>query len=250
MINQWYRVGILALVVFVMASCSKDEEPADVTLQFNHFFKETAFRADTVTVYTLDNGEELHYQRLEYYVTNIQLKAEDGSWWSEENSYHIINASEHNPSIVLEDLPYGTYTELRYMMGVDSVRNFSGAQDGALSPSRGLFWSWNTGYIFLAAEGRCSSCPENNPFFIHHIGGFRSPYEANHVITHELPSNLVLDDGSNASIDLRVNVNEIHEGEAIQINFAETQAIHASSETTKLMSENYAKMINVTGVTN
>lgn len=248
--NHLLKVLAILIVSILITSCTKDDDPGQLTLHFNHFFNDEAFKADTSTTHILNNGEELIFQRFQYYITNIRLQSEDGTWWSEEESYHIVNAGHNNPQILLDEVPTGTYTEVSYMIGVDSMRNFSGAQDGALSPSNALFWSWNTGYIFLAVEGRCSSCPENNPFFIHHIGGFKSPYQANRVNTQELPDKLVMKDGSDAAIDFRVQVNELYEGNAIQLDFEETQTIHSSSETTRLLSENYAAMFTVSRVVN
>ena len=59
------------------------------------------------------------------------------------------------------------------MIGVDSARNTSGAQLGALDPANSMFWSWNSGYIFVRMEGNSpqSTQPYNKLQF--HIGGFK-----------------------------------------------------------------------------
>jgi hypothetical protein len=51
------------------------------------------------------------------------------------------------------NVPAGTYTGMYLTMGVDSARNVSGAQEGALDPANGMFWSWTSGYIMIKAEG-------------------------------------------------------------------------------------------------
>ena len=53
----------------------------------------------------------------------------------------------------LADIPNGEYTKVNYTIGVDAARNTEGAQDGALDLVNGMFWSWNTGYIFMKMEG-------------------------------------------------------------------------------------------------
>ena len=65
-------------------------------------------------------------------------------------------------------------------MGVDSIRNVSGAQQAALPPSNGMFWSWSTGYIFLKAEGTSPQSANNS--FMFHLGGFMNP---NNIVTNK-----------------------------------------------------------------
>ena len=73
-------------------------------------------------------------------------------------------------TLTLSDVPEGSYTEMSYVLGVDSTRNVSGAQAGALSTANGMFWSWSTGYIMLKAEG--TSPNSGTGSFSFHLGGF------------------------------------------------------------------------------
>ena len=54
---------------------------------------------------------------------------------------------------MLKNIPNAKYTKLKFMLGVDSLRNSTGVQDGYLDPSHGMIWDWNTGYIFFKHEG-------------------------------------------------------------------------------------------------
>src|SRR5690606_18580217 len=78
----------------------------------------------------------------------------------------------------IDNVPAGYYVEIQYTMGVDSEKNVSGAQVGALSLSNGMFWDWNSGYIMLKAEGY-SPQAENNGFAFH-LGGFSG---ADNIVT-------------------------------------------------------------------
>ena len=48
--------------------------------------------------------------------------------------------------------------------------------EGDLDPAKGMYWSWNSGYINFKLEGRSnlSSVPKNE--FEYHLGGYMSPY--------------------------------------------------------------------------
>ena len=81
-------------------------------------------------------------------ISNFKLKKSDGTWWIHPESYFLVDLSNDlSTTLDLGSVPSGEYTELSYTIGVDSLRNVSGAQSGALSTTNNMFWSWNTGYI-------------------------------------------------------------------------------------------------------
>src|SRR5690606_29336545 len=143
-----------------LVACNKDEitnptptDPNPVSygqfrLELDHQFNGAALQFNTT--YTTGPGDTIDITLLKYYVSNIQLQKADGSWWSETESYHLVNAATLASTILqIDSVPAAEYKAIRYMIGVDSLRNYSGAQTGALSPSNSMFWSWNSGYIFL-----------------------------------------------------------------------------------------------------
>lgn len=132
-----------------------------------------AFELNSPLKHPLTN-DTLNFTTFKYYVSNIKLKKSDGTWWIDTESYYLIDASVSNSNILsLKNIPAGTYTKLEYTLGVDSIRNVSGAQTGALSISNGMFWSWNSGYIMLKAEGTSPNATSGN--FAFHFGGFKGP---------------------------------------------------------------------------
>jgi hypothetical protein len=242
-----FLLGVLGVLI---TSCNKDMKEGSAEIHFNHFFKQNIFKADTSTTHVLDNGEELIFSRFQYYISNIRLKKENGEWWEEENSYHIVNARMVNPVINLSAIPEGSYTSLEYIVGVDSVRNFSGAQDGALSPSNEMFWSWNTGYIFLMSEGFCEQREGDNKIFIHHIGGFVGENSAIRKREIEFNNSLNVRDGSTPKVHLNVQVERMYQGEDAMISVAETHRVHAPGEMAAKISKNYARMFELGQIQN
>ncbi|MNY06961.1 hypothetical protein D3C86_1397440 [compost metagenome] len=121
-------------------------------------------------------------------MSNIRLKKADGSWWVQPDSYFLLNlANGINPSIQLSGVPHGEYTEVSYVLGVDSLRNVSGAQSGDLSPALGMFWSWNSGYIMLKAEGLSPNSDSGS--FAYHLGGFSGKDNIVTTNTHHFGGN-------------------------------------------------------------
>jgi len=126
-------------------------------------------------------SDTLTFTKLMYYVSNIQLKNSDGSWWISPESYYLIDVSKPASMILnIIDIPTGTYSEMKYVMGVDSLRNVSGSQTGALSTANVMFWDWNSGYIMLKAEGISQNSATKS--FAFHLGGFSG---VNNIVTQK-----------------------------------------------------------------
>jgi hypothetical protein len=47
-----------------------------------------------------------------------------------------------------------------------------------LDPTKGMYWTWQSGYINLKLEGQSKICPSRNNLFNFHIGGYQYPYNS------------------------------------------------------------------------
>lgn len=175
---------ILSIAFFpvLFTSCKKEKEPqvatGTCTFSLESFWEsneaEEPFYLQTNYIQSI-TGDTLNLDLFSYYLSNIKLRKSDGTWWSQENSYYLIQ-STNDGDLTLSNVPVGDYTAIQYTLGVDSTRNVSGAQTGALSPSLGMFWSWNTGYIFIKAEGTSPNIDAANQSFAFHLAGFSGQY--------------------------------------------------------------------------
>jgi hypothetical protein len=75
--------------------------------------------------------------------------------------------------VTLKNIPAGEYNAVSFTVGVDANQVSQGAQTGALDPEHGLFWSWNSGYIFLQLEGVSAASAEPDHVFQYHVGGYK-----------------------------------------------------------------------------
>lgn len=123
--------------------------------------------------YTNQIGNSYNITMAKYYISNIKLTKTDNSVFVVNNSYHIIDLSDSLLSLVkLSGVPYGNYKAIQFMIGVDSTRNVSGAQTGALDPALGMFWTWSSGYIMAKIEGTSPQSTASANKLEFHIGGF------------------------------------------------------------------------------
>lgn len=232
--------------ILSLSACKKDpvdppttNETSTFSIKAEHFWGPSG----TTTVFELNKWlvhpktkDSLKFDMFKYYITNIQLKKSGGSWWTDEESYYIMDLDKMNGNVItINNVPTGTYTELKYILGVDSARNNSGAQTGALSATNGMFWSWNTGYIFVKAEG--TSPQSNDGTFAFHLGGFKGE---NNIVTPKQT-------GFNGeTLEIAVNTNPIihlnarpsmlwHAGKKV----SEVSRIMMPSPTAKAMADEY-----------
>lgn len=121
------------------------------------------------SVYSTSLGEQYTISKLRYYISNLNLAGNTAL--SDHDNYHLIDAAkEMSFSIPVKE---GKYNQLQFLLGVDSARNFSGAQTGALDPMNDMFWTWNSGYVMFKLEGNSDSSAAKNNKVEHHIGGYR-----------------------------------------------------------------------------
>ena len=157
----------------------------------------------------------LTVSRLAYYLGRFRLQHADGRWFesarrNEPGGDYVRVELAQQQTLHFEPLhvPAGDYTALEFLVGVDPQRNRGGAQTGALDPVHGLFWTWRTGYIFFALEGRAPLSGARDHTLTFHLGGDDALAR-----TVMLPVALrVAADGSGASLTLRVQLDEFFRG--------------------------------------
>lgn len=246
----------LSLVVLFVAlsctSCKKDkpivEPPKSGTLkvQFTYVFGSAALPWEMGKTYVHSKtGDTLTFSMFRFYVSNIKLKKSDGTWWAQPESYYLLNATTADASaFTVADIPAGDYTAMEYTMGVDSARNVSGANAGALSLSNGMFWDWNSGYIMLKAEGTSPNSSVN--VFAFHLGGFSGPYNVVTVKTTDFGGKtLGIDNTKSPVATFLANPARLwHNSPSVSVR----SAIHAPGAEAKTMANDFYGNISFTSL--
>lgn len=131
--------------------------------------------------YVNGSGETFTVSKLNYYISNIRLRTTSGIEFvvPQDSSYFLVMEDDQSSqAITLNNIPAGDYNEISFVIGVDSVRSTMDVskRTGALDPAQGhdgMYWTWNSGYIFFKMEGTSPSAPagQQNKFY-YHIGGY------------------------------------------------------------------------------
>jgi hypothetical protein len=171
-----------------------------VKLRISNQFGKDALKLEVP--YASLHGDSLELTRFVYYLSNIELTGKSGKVWKQAESYHLLEVGEADQSvfeIVLKDIPEGEYRELSFAVGVDSVRNHSGKQVGALDTDNGMFWMWETGYVFLKVEGFFLRPSGVKKAMVYHIGR-DDCYQRTHL---KIPSKkVIVKKGSVTTLDV------------------------------------------------
>lgn len=240
----------------VLSACKKDEtEPhehdseetpvattGNVTVNFANKFKGSDLVLNT-TKYT-NNTDTFNVTTLNYYISNIKLTATDNSVYSEPESYHLVKASDvASLQFTISNVPAKNYSTISFLIGVDSTRNVSGAQTGALDPANGMFWSWNSGYIMAKLEGTSPQSGATGKMIMHHIGGFSGSNSALKTVTLPFASNVTVTSTSNPKISIDTNLEEWFAPN--MVSFSSMHTIHMPGAMAKKIADNYANMFSL-----
>ncbi len=236
---------------FAGNSFASKPKPANTKLvfHFQHMVDDAPLQLnDSLHVYHNDNGDDFYITTFKYYISNIILTKTNGEQVSMPESYFLINAAEPaSLTQVLEGVPAGKYKSISFTIGVDSLRNFAGAQTGCLDPAKGMFWTWKSGYIFVKMEGVSSKSTSKKNRLVYHIGGAMAPENTIRTFSGALPKKLKVKNDSQPQIDIAVNAGSLFRG-TTKVNIADLSFTMGGPKSV-ILADNYAKgLFNITAV--
>jgi hypothetical protein len=141
------------------------------------------------TTYLLSTDHSVTVEVCKFYISAIAFLHDNQVVFEEKNSFHLLD-TEHPASLDFNfDIGANTViTSMRFKLGIDSITHASGALGGDLDPTKGMYWTWQTGYINAKIEGISSVSTDRNKRYGFHLGGYKKPFDA--LQTIELPVNM------------------------------------------------------------
>jgi hypothetical protein len=196
-------------------------------------------------------GDSFSIRMYKYYISNIKLTDAGGNVWAEPDSYHLVDAAAAASGVIdITGVPSATYTSMSFMIGVDSIRNVSGAQTGALDPVNGMFWTWSTGYIMAKLEGKAPNSTASADNIIFHIGGYAGPNAGQRVVSPSFGSaQAVVTSTSGSQINMKNDALRWFAG-TTTISFASVNNVMNPGANSVAIANNYASMFSVLSIQN
>lgn len=175
-------------------------QPDNVKVTFKFLFNGTPLKLDSM--YRIGN-DSFRVSTLKLYISALRvLDGAKRAVYTEQESFHLIDLSDPpSNTLVVPAAPLQHAAWISFCLGIDSVTNVSGAMGGDLDPTKGMYWTWQSGYINVKLEGSSSLCHSRKHEFQFHLGGYSAPFNAMQTVT--LPLN------GTAHEDIRLDVSAL-----------------------------------------
>jgi hypothetical protein len=117
-------------------------------------------------------GESFQITKCLFYLSNFSVTYSDGKKKKIPASYFLIDLSDKGSCHLQLPIDNKKIQSIHFLLGIDSATNVRGIQKGVLDPARGMFWTWNTGYVMAKMEGISPASSMPGKKFSYHVGGF------------------------------------------------------------------------------
>jgi hypothetical protein len=128
--------------------------------------------------YQRDGADSVKFGVLKFYVSGITFYDGGEKIYSEPGSFHLVDASDAASLVITVDAPGYSFDSIGFNLGIDSITNNSGAMGGDLDPTKGMYWTWQSGYINFKLEGISNKSVARSNEFQFHLGGYSYPNNA------------------------------------------------------------------------
>jgi hypothetical protein len=249
------KLCIGLLFVTAIFSCQKElhfdkvpEKDHNLILKFRPIATYDTATIELGKTYTNYFKEQYTPTAFKFYIHNFEVSNTDSGrvFKLANDKYYLVDFSDSTTTEIKISISPDVYNRIAFTVGVDSARNVSGAQTGALDPANGMFWTWNTGYIMAKLEG---TSPKGR--FEYHIGGFSGPDNVIKRVERlfPYPTNLEMKAGKESTIFITCDANAWFFN-PWDIKIAEHPVINSPGILATQVAENYSKMFFIDSVYN
>lgn len=107
-------------------------------------------------------------QSLKFYISNLSFLDSNETLFQPKKQFYLIDFEQPSIDAIDIQLPENfSPKKMNFAIGIDSTTNASGAMGGVLDPTKGMYWTWQSGYIHFKLE---------SSDLTYHIGGYLPPY--------------------------------------------------------------------------
>jgi len=209
-------ICLIALVLGVAAGRAEAVSPVDrdVNLEIAVVWEDRPLPL-AAEVGSTSDGARLTVSRLDFLLSGMALRREDGAWLEEPNWFAVFRSDKGRFTARIGGVPARRFNAIRFQVGVDPRTNAAdpsgrGDHDPLHPLVNGLHRGSRGGFIFLAVEGRCQRPDGTFAPYSWHVEG-----DAN-LMHVELP--LVLGPTGPQTIRLALDVEKIFRGASPVLN--------------------------------
>jgi hypothetical protein len=127
----------------------------------------------TEQILTDTAGNQYVFEQCRFYISGLQASSKSHSRILQPD---VLIMGTEDLSDHSWTLPIQNIYKVSGIIGIDSSRQVSGVFEGELDPTKGMYWTWQAGYIHIKIEGKRKSASGSWIPFRYHLGGYRSPH--------------------------------------------------------------------------
>jgi hypothetical protein len=252
---------ILLMILGFTTSSAQAQPAANNTTNFTIHFQNVVGKEILKlndTQYTNAAGEKFNVTTFNYFISNVRLQRKNGTVYSlpQDSTYYLIKESDARSKEINLRVPADEYTAVTFIVGVDSLMSTSdltrrkGALDISGGMLDGMYWTWNSGYLFVKFEGESEQAKIDQTGqhkFRYHIGGYGGYKKASlnniKTVRLDLPEAKVTKQNAQVSVTIQADALKIFDGKTT-MRIAKNATV-MFGEQSKIVADNYSTMFSV-----
>lgn len=143
--NGKIKLLLVCFGLLLFLSCHK-EENGKMEINFSFLYEGKPFVADQL-IYTNAAGNLFEMNDIQFFITDIKLNREDGSYYliNDNNSIHYVDYDIESTLkwLISDDIPAGNYSSLSFTFGFSPEKNISNYFVNP--PENAMFWPTTLG---------------------------------------------------------------------------------------------------------
>lgn len=228
----------VAILFVLLYQCALSQKTTTINIE-NKVGESNLILFDSV--YVNQFNEPFTVNKFRYYISNIKITYANGNKvYKPKNYYHLVNEEFVETKKLVFPIKLPNITTIEFLLGVDSIKNTSGVQTGDLDPAKGMFWTWNTGYIYATLEGQSDSSKSPAHYYTYHVGGYKKGENALKKIKVEVAKN---NNSKATAVTLSANVLKWFKAKTA-IKISNESVCHQPCEFALRLADNYATMFS------
>jgi hypothetical protein len=162
---------ILFFLFFIICFSAISQDARIITVSFIPTIDDKNVKLDEDIIIDSVKDYKINISKLKFYVSHLSFYKNENLVWQDKVAAHLMDAA-NDMSFKLTIKNNVDFNAIKFGLGIDSITNVSGALDGDLDPLKGMYWTWQSGYVNFKLEG---TMPDKNwvyQKFEYHLGGY------------------------------------------------------------------------------
>ncbi len=162
------------------------KDPHQVTICFRNRVGARPLELSTA-IYTNHFGEPFTVEQCKYYISTIRITDRSGGEEVLAPGVHLVDQADSASLTLRLSCGLTRLRSISFVIGVDPAADTGGVMTGDLDPMHGMFWTWNSGYVYARLEGQSDSARAPAHRFTWDVGGYKANANAAREVVLAIP---------------------------------------------------------------